>query len=175
MLPFLLPVIFLIPQRQQQFSGQRSGNLFDSCQQDIFLIPGNHDAPAFKSGEYYGRNVHTCSETPVRWELQGIPLIGIPYLPGRQGVDLLHTHVQGESSPCIVIMHTNFYNSSLSALYFSSDEDDSRSSCLWEHDLASLPEAYIALGHWHNPTLPPVKINNVQVGIQWHTLSHSKR
>lgn len=137
--------------------------LFDSCQQDIFLIPGNHDAPAFRSGEYYGRNVHTCSETAVKWELQGTPIIGIPYLPGRQGVDLLHTHVQGESSPCIVIMHTNFYDSSLSALYFSDEKDDSRSSCLWEHDLATLPEAYIALGHWHNPTLPPVKINNVQL------------
>lgn len=137
--------------------------IFDSCLQDIFLIPGNHDAPAFRSGEYYGRNVHTCSETPVRWELQGIPLIGIPYLPGRQGVDLLHTYIQGASSPCIVIMHTNFYNSSLSALYFASDEDDSRSSCLWEHDLAGLPEAYIALGHWHNPTLPPAKIHHVQV------------
>lgn len=135
--------------------------LFDSYKLEFFLIPGNHDRAAFRSGEYYGRKVHTCSETAVKWELEGIPIIGIPYLPGRRGVDLLHSCVQGEGSPSIVIMHTNFYDSSLSLLYFSDEKDDSRSACLWEHDLATLPEAYIALGHWHNPTLPPVKINNV--------------
>ncbi len=137
--------------------------LFDSYEVEFFLIPGNHDAPAFRSGEYYGRNVHTCSETAVKWELQGTPIIGIPYLPGRQGVDLLHSSVQGEVSPAIVIIHTNFYDSSLSLLYFSDDMDDSRSAYLWEHDLSDLPAAYIALGHWHNPTLPPVRVNQVQL------------
>ncbi len=137
--------------------------LFESYELEFFLIPGNHDRAAFGSGEHYGRNVHTCSETAVKWELEGIPIIGIPYLPGRQGVDLLHTCVQGEESPSVVIMHTNFYNSSLSALYLSEEKDDSRSACLWEQDLSDLPAAYIALGHWHNPTLPPVKINNVQL------------
>jgi exonuclease SbcD len=137
--------------------------LFDSTGQRVYLIPGNHDAAAFKSGEYYGRNVYTCSGTPARWEVEGVPLLGIPYLPGRQGVELLRSQVQGEGSPCLVIMHTNFYNSSLSALYFSEKDDDSASACLWEGDLADLPQTYIALGHWHNPTLPPIKVNNVQV------------
>ena len=137
--------------------------LFESYELEFFLIPGNHDRAAFGSGEYYGRNVHTCRDTAVKWELAGIPIIGIPYLPGRQGVELLHTCLQGEDSPSIVIMHTNFYNSSLSALYLTDEKDDSRSACLWEQDLSDLPAAYIALGHWHNPTLPPVKINNVQL------------
>ncbi|MDD3074037.1 MAG: metallophosphoesterase, partial [Eubacteriales bacterium] len=137
--------------------------LFDSIGQEVYLIPGNHDAAAFKSGEYYGRNVHICSDMPVMWEVEGVPLLGIPYLPGRQGVELLRSHVRGESSPCLVIMHTNFYNSSLSALYFSEEDDDSASACLWEGDLADLPQTYIALGHWHNPTLPPIKVNNVRV------------
>lgn len=137
--------------------------LFESIGQEVYLIPGNHDVAAFKSGEYYGRNVHTCSDTPVRWVVEGVPLLGIPYLPGRQGVELLRSHVRGESSPCIVLMHTNFYNSSLSALYFSEEDDDSASACLWEGDLADLPQTYIALGHWHNPTLPPLKVNNVRV------------
>jgi len=86
-----------------------------------------------------------------------------PLSARKAGVDLLHTCVQGEESPSVVIMHTNFYNSSLSALYLSEEKDDSRSACLWEQDLSDLPAAYIALGHWHNPTLPPVKINNVQL------------
>ncbi|MDR9755203.1 MAG: metallophosphoesterase [Thermoanaerobacterales bacterium] len=137
--------------------------LFDSYELEFFLIPGNHDRAAFCSGEYYGRNVHSCGETAVKWELQGTPIIGIPYLPGRQGVDLLHSSVKGEDLPSIVIMHTNFYDSSLSALYFSDDKDDSRSACLWEHDISDLPAAYIALGHWHNPTLPPIRVNQVQL------------
>ena len=137
--------------------------LFDSFDQEVFLIPGNHDAAAFQSGEYYGRRVYTCSEKASRWEVEGVPLLGIPYLPGRQGVDLLRSHACEDNLPLVVLMHTNFFNSSLSALYFTEEEDDSGSACLWDNDLLDLPKTYIALGHWHNPTLPPVKINDVQV------------
>jgi exonuclease SbcD len=89
--------------------------LFDSLGKDVFLIPGNHDLQAFQSGEYYGRDVHIC-KYPVRWELEGVPLLGIPYLPGRQGIEALRSLVHGEESPFIALMHTDFYNSSVKAL-----------------------------------------------------------
>jgi exonuclease SbcD len=136
--------------------------LFDSLGKDVFLIPGNHDLQAFQSGEYYGRDVHIC-KYPVRWELEGVPLLGIPYLPGRQGIEALCSLVHGEESPFIALMHTDFYNSSLSACFFAEEKDDQGSACLWDRDLEQFPPSYIALGHWHNPTRPPIKINNTQV------------
>ncbi len=138
--------------------------LFDSLEQDVFLIPGNHDAAAFRSGEYYGKHVHTTGgDESARWEVEGVPLIGIPYLPGRQGVESLRSMALREQSPLIALMHTNFYNSSMAALYFPQEEDNQTAACLWDRDLDDLPPTYIALGHWHNPTIPPVVVNNVQV------------
>lgn len=139
--------------------------LFDSLGKDVFLIPGNHDLQAFQSGEYYGRDVHIC-KYPVRWELEGVPLLGIPYLPGRQGIEALRSLVHGEESPFIALMHTDFYNSSLSACFFAEEKDDQGSACLWDRDLEQFPLSYIALGHWHNPTRPPIKINNTLCGFQ---------
>lgn len=140
--------------------------LFDSLGKNVFLIPGNHDLQAFQSGEYYGRNVHIC-KCPVRWELEGVPLLGIPYLPGRQGIESLRTLVMqemhGKQLPFIVLMHTDFYNSSLSACFFAEDGDGQSSACLWDRDLEDFPLSYMALGHWHNPTRPPIKINDTQV------------
>lgn len=140
--------------------------LFDSLRKDVFLIPGNHDLQAFQSGEYYGRDVHICRE-PVMWELDGVPLLGIPYLPGRQGIEFLHSLAlherHGEQLPFVALMHTDFYNSSMAACFFAEEDDDQGSACLWDRDLEDFPPSYIALGHWHNPTLPPIKINNTQV------------
>jgi exonuclease SbcD len=135
--------------------------LFDSLEKDVYIIPGNHDLQAFQSGEYYGRNVH-IAKSPMRWELEGALLLGIPYLPGRQGAESLLSlsKTQGEQLPLIALMHANFYNSSLSACFFAEDSDD---ACLWDRDLEELPPSYIALGHWHNPTLPPIRVNKAQV------------
>jgi len=139
--------------------------LFESAGCGVFLIPGNHDAAAFCSGEHYGRNVQICSgPEPVRWEVDGVPIIGVPYLPGRKGWEALHSLDLDEvGSPLVILMHANFYNSALSARYFLDEDDPSAAACLWDCDFVEFPPAYIALGHWHNPTLPPVTVNNVKI------------
>lgn len=139
--------------------------LFEAVGCGVFLIPGNHDATAFRSGEYYGHNVQLCSgPEPARWEVDGVPIIGVPYLPGREGWEALHSLDLGEAGvPLVVLIHANFYNSKLSARYFLDEEDPSAAACLWDCDFEDFPPAYIALGHWHNPTLPPVTVNNVKI------------
>lgn len=139
--------------------------LLESVEGEVFLIPGNHDAEAFRSGEYYGSNVHICSGPgAVRWEVDGVPIIGVPYLPGRGGWEALRPlALRQESSPLVVLVHANFYNSALSACYFPEGEECSGAACLWDRDFEDFPPSYIALGHWHNPTIPVFVVNNVQV------------
>lgn len=139
--------------------------LFESVECGVFLIPGNHDAAAFRSGEYYGRNVQICSGLePARWEVDGIPIIGVPYLPGREGYAALRSlALREKGGPLVVLMHANFYNSALSARYFLAEDDPAAAASLWDCDFEDFPPAYIALGHWHNPTLPPITVNNVEI------------
>ncbi|AFV12714.1 putative metallo-dependent phosphatase [Thermacetogenium phaeum DSM 12270] len=138
--------------------------LLESVEGEVFVIPGNHDAEAFRSGEYYGRNVHVCcGPEAFRWEVDGVPVVGVPYLPGREGGEALRRlALRQESSPLVALVHANFYSSSLSACYFLKENGHSGAACLWDRDFEDFPPSYIALGHWHNPTLPAFAVNDVR-------------
>lgn len=138
--------------------------LFDSLETEVLLIPGNHDAAACGSGEYYGRMVRLAAGgSPMVWDVGNVPVVGLPYAPGRASCEYLRTlPIKQIDAPLVVLAHADFYNSALATLYFQ-EKEGSGAGFFWDRDFEEFPLAYIALGHWHNPTLPPVKVNRVQV------------
>lgn len=142
----------------------RVRELFDSLPFDICLIPGNHDAAAFSSGQYYGSNVRSAGTDPAVWRVGEVPVIGLPYAPGRTAYESLCTLPLPEGeSPLVVMAHASFYYSALARLYRQGEEGCSGEAHLWDRDFADFPPSYIALGHWHNPTLPPVQVNRAWI------------
>lgn len=139
----------------------RVRELFASFEGEVMVIPGNHDAAAFARGEFYGSNVRVALEA-TRWEVGGIPVLAIPYAKGRAAAQMLLALV-GEipDGPLLVLAHGGFYSSSWAGLLRQDDEPDE--GFFWEQDFAALPDAYVALGHWHNPTLPPQRVGRAQV------------
>lgn len=138
--------------------------LFDSLPFAVFLIPGNHDAGAFSGGQYYGGNVRTAAAGPAIWEMGNIPVIGLPFAPGRRAYESLCTlPLIREGSPFVVIAHASFYSSALVRVYRQEEDGDSGEAHLWDRDFVDFPPSYIALGHWHNPTLPPVQVNRALI------------
>lgn len=142
----------------------RVRELFDSLPFAVCLIPGNHDAEAFSSGQYYGSNVRSAGTEPAVWRVGGVPVIGLPYAPGRTAYESLCTvPLPGEESPLVVMAHASFYYSALARLYRQEEDGSSGEAHLWDRDFTDFPHSYIALGHWHNPTLPPVQVNRAWV------------
>jgi exonuclease SbcD len=133
--------------------------LFYSLNKKVFIIPGNHDATAFSTGGFYGANVQVAIDADITlWPFDGITLIGIPYASVRAGYEKLQPIINGKT-PLVVLAHANFFNSTLSSLYFQNVQDIQKEACLWDRDFLDFPPSYIALGHWHNPTVPPLVSN----------------
>lgn len=142
----------------------RVRELFDSLPFAVCLIPGNHDAEAFSAGQYYGGNARSAGTEPAVWQVGEVPVIGLPFAPGRTAYESLCTiPLPGEESPLVVMAHASFYYSALARLYRQEEDESSGEAHLWDRDFTDFPPSYIALGHWHNPTLPPVQVNRVRI------------
>ncbi|MDH7578421.1 MAG: DNA repair exonuclease [Bacillota bacterium] len=142
----------------------RVRELFNSHKIEVYIVPGNHDRTAYGAGEHYGINVHTAqSSSPVLWRAGEIGIVGLPYSFDRPSFEDLRAQTLLEKeSPLIVLAHANFFSSAFGRVY-TPDAENAGESCLWDHDFDEFPPAYVALGHWHNPTLPLVEINRVRV------------
>jgi len=138
--------------------------LFNAQEIEVYIIPGNHDRTAYDSGEYYGSSVHSAqSGNPAVWQLGEIRILGIPYSFDRLSFESLCAQTLPErESPLIVLAHANFF-SSKSGSFYAQDPESATGACLWECDFDEFPPGFVALGHWHNPTLPPVEVNRVRV------------
>ncbi len=130
--------------------------LFDSLPYNVCLIPGNHDSGAYSCGQYYGSNVLSAGEGPV---------IALPFAPGRAAYEsLCSLPLPDGARPLVVLAHASFYSSASARVYRRLEAGESRGEAyLWDRDFADFPPAYIALGHWHNPTLPPLRVGEALV------------
>ncbi|HAA89228.1 MAG: Putative metallo-dependent phosphatase [Thermoanaerobacterales bacterium 50_218] len=142
----------------------RVRELLETLEMEVFLISGNHDAAAFGSGEYYGKNVHIAgSGQPVVWDFSGVSIVGLPYTAGRGGCEFLQSSLFPEKVPLIVLAHANFFCSASSRFYFLNRGDALEEAHFWDRDFEDFPVSYIALGHWHNPTLPAIEVNRAKI------------
>ncbi|MGB9791984.1 MAG: metallophosphoesterase family protein [Thermacetogeniaceae bacterium] len=139
--------------------------LFDSLVCSVCLIPGNHDAGAFSCGQYYGSNVLSAGSEPAIWEIGDVPVVALPFAPGRAAYErLCSLPLPKRGSPLVVLAHGSFYSSASATVYQRpEDEGGCGEAYFWDRDFADFPPAYVALGHWHNPTLPPMQINQALI------------
>lgn len=139
--------------------------LFDSLPYYVCLIPGNHDAGAFSCGQYYGSNVLSAGDEPGIWEIRGVPVIALPFAPGRAAYEsLCSLSLQKEARSLVVLAHASFYSFASARIYRHLEDDAGCGEAyFWDRDFADFPPAYVALGHWHNPTLPPLRVGQALV------------
>ncbi len=138
--------------------------LLETLEMEVFLISGNHDSAAFGSGEYYGKNVHIAGGSqPVVWDFSGVSIVGLPYAAGRTGRQFLQSAAFPEDRPLVVLAHANFFCSESSRFYFLRHQDALAEAHFWDRDFEDFPASYIALGHWHNPTLPVIEVNRAKI------------
>jgi len=142
-------------------------NLLERAEVPVYIAAGNHDEDAYSgAADYdYGRNTHIAAgHDPVEWQGGGLDIVGVPFVRGGRARDLLQRY-QGARSLPLIILHTSFYTRRWMFMQSLKEHEGGGGNDfpLYESDLAGMQCAYIALGHWHEATRPPMLVDQAKV------------
>lgn len=149
----------------------RVRELFDSCDFEVFIIAGNHDEACYVPGFDYGQRVKMAGGEMLEvWQtVSGIRILGLPFQRGRRAAQWLVDVIPEEKTPTILLTHTSFFHDKWLAICRKLEEHERDGEAggndfpLFERDLNGKCIAYVALGHWHQPTDPPLRIGETFV------------
>lgn len=139
--------------------------LLERAEVPVYIAAGNHDEDAYSRAADYGRNTHIAAGSdPVEWQGGELDIVGVPFVRGSRARDLLRRY-QGAKSLPLIILHTSFYTRQWMFMQSLKEHEGGGGNDfpLYESDLADMQCAYVALGHWHETTQPPLLVNQAKV------------
>lgn len=155
-------------------------SLFDALPFDLLLVAGNHDEDAYPEGAAYGERVTVVpgEEGILVHEFGDLPFTALPFHRGRRAGDVL----AGFEGPALILVaHASFFTSDphWSAIPREIQEEEPEEAgtefSLLQEDVAAKGFAYVALGHWHQPMEPPIRVGDTQIAYCGSTYPLSRR
>jgi DNA repair exonuclease SbcCD nuclease subunit len=126
--------------------------VFESWELPVLIVPGNHDEAAFPPSVTYGRNVRVLHASSKPIEIADVRFVGLPFCRGQAASPLLD-QIPPSDSPTVLIAHASFFLESHAYIFRRLEESgEGNEFALFRDDLAGRDFAYVALGHWHQPT-----------------------
>lgn len=113
----------------------------------VVLIAGNHDANSYGADVDYGGNAVILRPDSPYADIDGIRIMGVPFVPGVEFSHQLH-RVAGPETVDILIAHGTFYDRRSSAVYVELGED-AQYMPIYPWDVEGKAR-YVALGHYHS-------------------------
>ncbi|MCS7305852.1 MAG: DNA repair exonuclease [Thermoguttaceae bacterium] len=143
--------------------------LFDKYPFEVFIVAGNHDEHCYAPHHDYGQRVHLAAKKGlVRWNTkEGIEIWGLPFQRGSRAAEYLSQQSLPHQTPTVLLTHASFYHSDwleiCQKLQKYVQDTGGGDFAFFAPDLEGKGFAYVALGHWHNPTNPPLQIEGTLV------------
>ncbi len=145
--------------------------LFDRYPFEVFIVAGNHDERCYASQFDYGQRVHIAAQKGLeRWSTKyGVEIWGLPFQRGTQAGTYLAQQTPQPQTPTVLLTHASFYHSDshwlgiCRQLQQHEQEESTGEFALLAQDLQGKGFSYVALGHWHNPTHPPLQMEQTLV------------
>jgi DNA repair exonuclease SbcCD nuclease subunit len=132
-------------------------SLFESWELPVLIVPGNHDEAAFAPYVTYGKNVRVLHASSKPIEIADVRFVGLPFCRGQAASRLLD-QIPPSDSPTVLIAHASFFLESHAYIFRRLEESgEGNEFALFRDDLAGRDFAYVALGHWHQPTRAAVE------------------
>jgi len=140
--------------------------LFDSLSFPVLIVAGNHDEESYSEGVTYGERVTVVGgETARVVEYGGIPFLCLPFVRGRRANELMES-VSGECDYCrAIVAHASFFAADprWAGIPLKLREEEPQEFAMVQEDVVSRRVGYVALGHWHQPTDPPLQLEDTLV------------
>lgn len=141
-------------------------SMFEEFSFPVLIVAGNHDEDAYGEGVMYGEKVSAISGDAVQAvDYGGISFVGLPFVRGRRASEVLES-VKSESDKCrVLVAHASFFASDprWASIPLALREEEPDEFAMVQEDIASQRATYVALGHWHQPTDPPLLLEDTQV------------